>query len=262
MNDNTTSIYLTLSGDDISPRNVRMNTLFGVLRGLEGALEAMAKELGVEFDPNEAIITPGEFEESSLGIPTALNPRATDSLHYIDRAFYSDNTDVLPPVVRSELRTMQSALGERGIELELSGRGLHGVSLTKDTPPIKAPADDSLEMSSHAVVYGICMRVNRTTRDARIELHDGTGCTITALSDKQLQKLMKETGEDLDQVYRIEGKATWSMDDYRISKIDVIAIESVQRDAGELFDALRQATGETFEDVDPIDYRRVRSSRR
>jgi hypothetical protein len=65
---------------------------------------------------------------------------------------------------------------------------------------------------------------------------------------------MEETGEDLDQVFRIEGQATWSLDDYHINKTKVTAIESVERNAGELFGALREATEHSFDDVDPIDY--------
>ncbi|MFU8806087.1 MAG: hypothetical protein ACNA8W_19905 [Bradymonadaceae bacterium] len=106
-------------------------------------------------------------------------------------------------------------------------------------------------MTSHAAVYGICMRVNRSARDARIELHDGTGCTLKGLSNEQIQKLMKETGENLDQIYRVAGEAIWSLDDYRIREIEVSSIESVKRDAGELFAALRNATGEDFEHIDP-----------
>lgn len=95
MADDTKSIHLKLSGDDISPTNVRMATLFGVLGGLERAIEAMAEEMGVEFGPNEAILIPGQLAASSLGIPATLKRRAEDPLRRIDSAFYADEVAAL-----------------------------------------------------------------------------------------------------------------------------------------------------------------------
>jgi hypothetical protein len=189
MADDSNSIYLKLSGDDISPKNVRISTLFGILGGLERAIEAMAEEMGVEFEENESIIIPGQLQESSLNIPGTINRKARDPLRHIDRAFYADELSDLPSTVRSELRSIQSTLGKRGVRLEMAGEdvGLHGVALTADAPHIEASADDSDEMTSHAVVYGVYMRVNRTTNDARIELHDGSGCTIEDLTECMIQ---------------------------------------------------------------------------
>lgn len=254
MTDDTSTIYLKLSGDDISPTNVRMRTLFGILGGLEGAIVAMAEDMGVEFDENEAIIIPGELEESSLGIPGALNLKAEEPLRHIDRALYAEEVGGLPLQVRSELTCIQSTLSERGVDLEISGDGLRGVFLAEDTPHIEEPSEGSDKMTSHAVVYGVCMRVNRSRRDAAIELHDGQNCTLKSLTDQQLKQLMKETGDDFDQVFRIEGQAKWSLDDYRISEVEVTSIESVDRNAGELFGALREATANAFDEVDAIDY--------
>ncbi len=256
MADDPTYFCLELSGDDISPENVRMSTLFGVLGGLERAIEAMAGEMGVQLDENEAIIIPGELAEASLVIPGLLNRKAKEALRSIDHAFYADEVGNLPATVRSELRGIQSTLERRSVRLEMSstGLGLHGVALTADSPHIEEHSEENDRMISHAVVYGVCMRVNRSRKDAAIELHDGQNCTLKGLTDQQLKKLMQETGDDFDQVFRIEGQATWSLDDYRIGEIDVASIESVERNAGELFGALRKATGNSFDGVDPIGY--------
>lgn len=256
MADDTTSIYLELSGSGLSPQRVRMRTLFGVLGGLEAALEAMAEELGVEFDEHESIITPQMLEESSVGIPTTLNRRAKDALARIDRAFYAEKLETLPSQVRSELRGIQTTLGQRGATLRMRSDklGLHGFSLTEDTPVLPKSEDESLEMTSHAVVYGVCTRVNRKKNDASIDLHDGQNCKLENLSSEHFQMLMTSAGERPDQVFRVEGQATWEIDDYRITRIEVTSIQTVERDAGELFDNLREATGDEFAAIDPTDY--------
>lgn len=254
--DSISSIYLKLSGDQITPTNVRMGMLFGVLGGLERAIEAMAEDLGIEFDENEAILVPERIEKSSLGISGVINHKARDPLQHIDRAFYAHEIETLPSSVRSEFQDIQSTLASRSVKMEMRSKnlGLHGLILTEDKPHIPKTPEDNDEMTSHAVVYGTCIRVNRTNSDARIELHDGTGCTIKGLTDDHIRTLMKKTGENLEQVYRIEGQATWSLGNYRISQIDVVSIQSVERNAKELFSALRKATGDTFDDLDPIDY--------
>lgn len=256
MADDTTLLHIKLSGGGISPANVRMDTLYGVLGGLERAIEAMAKTMGVAFDKYEAIVTPGALKNSSLAIPTTLNFKAHTSLREIDRAFYTDEIDRLPALVRAELLTLQFTLGQRGVTLEMTSSevGLHGITLAKDSPHISASDEETLEMTSPAVVYGVCMRINRGTKDAAIKLHDGTSCTLKNLTDEHIQKLMKQTGENLDQVYRIEGQATWNMNDYRIRDIIVVSINPIERDAGELFSSLREVSGNTFDDMDPVDY--------
>ncbi len=256
MADDTKSIYLELTGDDISPTNVRMSTVFGVLGGLERAIEAVADEMGLEFDENEAIIIPSRFEESSLGICNELNQKAIEPVRHIDHACHTGELDTLPSKARSGLKDVQSTLGRRGVRLDITGEslGLHGVSLTEDTPHIEETVEEIETMTSHAVVYGVCMRVNRSRRDAAINLHDGQNCTLKDLTDQHLQKLMQKTGDDFDQVFRIEGRASWSLDDYRIREIEVSSIDSVERDADELFGALRDETGGAFDDVDPIGY--------
>ncbi|MFU8806086.1 MAG: hypothetical protein ACNA8W_19900, partial [Bradymonadaceae bacterium] len=86
----------------------------------ERAIEAMANSMGIEFDENEAIIVPGNLEESSLGIQGFVTEKANDPLRSIDQAFYADQVALLPAGVRAEFLDMQTTLGRRGISLEMT----------------------------------------------------------------------------------------------------------------------------------------------
>lgn len=249
--------YLRLTGDDISPENTRIRTLFGVLRALEGAIEAMATELDIEFGEHEAILIPATPEASSLDIPGRFNHKAVEPMRRIDLLFYREETENFSAPVASEFGEMQRALASRGLtaSVESEDIGLHGVTITGATPEIaEATPEETEPMTSHTVVYGVCMRVNRKRRDASVQLHDGTNCTVKGLDDDQLQLLLKATGEDLDQVFRLEGQAAWHLDDYGVSEIRPSDIRPVTRDAGKLFDELRELVGDDYEDVDPIEY--------
>lgn len=259
--------YLRLTGDDISPENARIETLYGVLSALERAIEAMSTELGIEFDEHEAIIIPSAPEASSLGLPGRVNHKAVSPLQHIDRAFYHAETEMLPASVAAEISEMQGTLAPRGLtaSIESDDMGLHGVTVTEDTPDISTSEDDELSpMTSHAVVYGICTRVNRDYRDATVRLHDDSICRVKELSDAQFQLLMSKAGDDLDQVFRLEGPAKWHVDDYRIFEIAPSDIQPVTRDAGALFDELAEVVGDDFEaitaDFENIDVRGVLES--
>lgn len=126
--------------------------------------------------------------------------------------------------------------------------------MSADEPDIPDPEADDIEMTSHAVVFGICVRVNRNRHDAAVRLHDGETCRLEDLSDGQIQELMSGTGRDLEQVYRIEGEAAWRVEDYRIRRLEVSSMKRVERDAEKFFDALRESGADRFEDVDPIEY--------
>lgn len=249
--------YLRLSGDDISPENTRIDTIYGVLGALERAVEAMGEELDIEFDDHEAIIIPLAPESSSFGLPNRVNHKAVEPLRHIDKAFYREETEILPDPVAGEIETMQSELAPRGLEasIESDDIDLHGVTITQDTPRIVSPEDEELEpMTSHAVIYGICTRVNRDYRDATIRLRDDSRCKVKDLDDEQFQTLMAEAGDDLDQVFRLEGRGKWNVDDYQIFEINPSEIRPVTRDAGKLFDELKSAVGDEYDDVDPVEH--------
>jgi hypothetical protein len=242
---------------------VRISTLFEVVGGFDRALEAMGAELGIKLDDNETIIVPASVEESSLAFRGQLNPRFEAALGEVDRAFRSDDFAALPSSVRSEFRDVQKALGRRGATLDVTSDDitLHGVEFTGDYPDLSDKTDDIAEMTSHAVVYGICTRVNRTRTDAALALHDGSSCTLKDLTEDQLKLLMAATGEDFDQAFRAEGEATWNVEDYRITKMNVSNIRKIKRNAADLFDGLREITDGAYDDVDVFeDMKNVRAS--
>lgn len=254
MTDAAESIDIRLVGGGISPTKVRIETLFGVLGALEAAIENMAEHLGVEFEDHEFIVRPdGYFQESSLLIQSQINPKAAKPLQEIDRAFFEDDVDNLPDNVRARFLELQGVLARRGCDLELSGTSLRGLKITKDMPSIKSPTD-RLEMTSNAVVYGVCTRINRAKRDARLDTFDGHGCTLTGLNDNHVRVLMRGTGENLEQVYRIQGEATWKLGTYRVTKMTVSSIELVQSNAEEFFEFLQKSISDSFDNVDPIAY--------
>ncbi|MFB6262275.1 MAG: hypothetical protein ABEL76_01430 [Bradymonadaceae bacterium] len=256
MADRLTDIYLELSGDDVSPRTVRVRTLLRILGGLESALVKMGEEMEVEFGEHEALLMPKSFERSSLAVRSDVSPRARKPLERIDEAVHGGNTADLPPDVNEQLGEVQSAVGERGATLDIRGDELElqGMSITEDTPVVESSEEDVEERTSHGVVYGECIRINRSRGDAAILLHDGARCRLTGLDDEQLRTLMRGSGDDLEQIYRIEGRATWNVADYQITSMDPVSIDPIERDAGALFDGLREATNGNFDETNPVEY--------
>ncbi|MFB6352388.1 MAG: hypothetical protein ABEN55_03570, partial [Bradymonadaceae bacterium] len=245
-----------LTGEDVSPETVRTAPMYRILASLEAALEEMGREIGLEFDEREALIIPtGGYEDSSLGLPGRVRRRAQEPLDRIGGAFQAEEAE-LPGGVRSPLRDVQATLGDREASLDVESQTAdwQSFSMSEDAPVIPKPQDEVVERTSHGVVYGICMRVNRSRPDATVVLHDGTKCKVKPIDDEQVQALMAGTGADLEQVFRIEGEATWNVDDYRITEIDPVTIEPVERNAGEFFDELRDATDGAFDDTDPVEF--------
>ena len=256
MGEEATDIYLKLSGEDVSPETVRWETMYRIFGGLESAVEAMAFEVGLEIGEDEALIIPETIERSSFGLSGRINERVRKPLRQLGGAFGAGAVDELPAPVRDSLRDVQGALGDRGANLEVTSDAgtFEGFTLTEDRPVIPEPQSEVQERTSQGVVYGICMRVNRTRKDATVVLQDGSKCRVEPLDDAQIQTLMTGTGADLGQVFRIEGEATWNVDDYRITAIKPVSIDAVERDAGKFFDELRDATDGAFDDTDPVDY--------
>jgi len=256
MGDDNHDIYLTLTGDDVSPETVRWHTLDSVVGGFDSALETMAAQMDREFKEREALIIPKVFERSSVRVAADVNRRAEDPLHQIDRAFQSGDISDLPGPVRDDLGSVQATVESRDAAVKMTGDevDLNGISIAGNSPVIPPDEEEVSERTSHGVVYGICMRVNRTRNDATVVLHDGTKCSLEPLDDGQVQMLMKRTGENLEQVFRVEGEASWNPDDYKITKIAPVTIEPVERDAGTFFDELRDVTDGAFDDTDPIEY--------
>ncbi len=255
MNDNQKTILLRLSGDEISPTNVRIDTLFQVLAGLEQVIIAMAGEMGLQFDEHEAIIIPGPLSASSLGVEAHLNQDALAPLNAIDEAFHNDRLPSLPDEVHEGFRKIQRGIKGRDLHLDIQSEALslNGFSITAVEPQF---ASDTMtdEITSHAVVYGTCMRVNRERRDATIQLHNGQKCTLKSLEDHQIRELLRGAGQDLNQTFRVDGQATWSLTDYQIKDIHAESIEAVERNVRELFSGLRETADESVDDLDPILY--------
>lgn len=251
-------IAFTLEGENIAPETVRVSTILRILGEFEQAIEAAAEESGTEFDQHEALLVPERFEHSSYRMRGRVMPRAATPVVQIGTALRAKTTEKLNPRTRDRLRDIQRELGNReaSLRVETTDENASEFSMTQYAPVI-APGDESPETrTSHSVVYGVCLRINRNRRDATVRLHDDSKTKLTGLDDNQIQRLMKAAGEDLDQVFRIEGTATWQIDDYTIDSIAPSSIQTVNTDSGELFDELRRATDNQFDDTHTEDFMR------
>ena len=117
--------------------------------------------------------------------------------------------------------------------------------------PVPEPAEPGT-LSGQTVTYGKCLWVNGEKMQAGFDLRDASETRLTVrLSGEEMAENL---GAGLFRIWKLEGKATWRITDWKITALQLAVATQIEADSEALFKQLADESDGQWNDVDAIGF--------
>lgn len=235
----------------VSPETVNVDELMAVIGELQLALFEMARSEGVALDgPYFSLV--GISEGSHLS-QVALSESAVVPMRIISGAVAERGSTSLPRAVQEKLHKIDSYARRKSWSFHVQGKqGLEDIRFEiSRANPISKPKPPS-KIAGQTTTYGKCLWVNGDKKQAGFDLL-GHG-TPRLVVNVPTEELIIRLGTGMYEVWRLEGKATWDAETWKITSLVLSDAVLLNPDNDNLFERLAKSSEGQWDDVNAVSF--------
>lgn len=249
-------VHVSITGAEVSPEQVPIKDLVGILTRLDRAISTYAAAKRIDLPEGTSVslvdIKPGS-ECLVFSVPEPLIGVVANISTAVGQRQFGD----LPEETYGELYALSQAVSARGWDLEIREDQEHGIQPARfgAGEPLGAPHAPTF-VKGTTTVYGRCLRVGGVQPKAEVRLPNGKLMHVD-LSEEVAKELAARLYEEVV----LEGTATWETSTWEIQDFRVNQVTRFQKtDPVLAFKELAEASGDAWDGVDAVDF--VRGLRR
>lgn len=238
-------LALSIGGEGVTPRAIRLRDLIELLSDLERALMATAGASAKlrKIDPDEFSISLVGLEAQLAQLHLSTSNRIQAAANRISEAIDKKSSIELPQVAAESITEMHRRASLRKWSITIN----NGSFSSTMTPT--APVFSDALITGTTSILGTVFSVGGRRPTAKIDIEGGG--TITASVDRATAKLLA------GMLYRtvvLEGEAAWYAKSLELRRFKVRSVgkfDDERANAHDAFAELRRISGDTWEGVDP-----------
>lgn len=236
------------TGEDISPGTLSVSDLLKLLAPLEAAITATSKD-DLQGRPALALVGTARTASADLG----LRSYAGAAVAEVTAAIAEKDWRRLPHEAQTKLHAFSKAIGGRGWRCMFQPNGTPGIREAEISPQHPVPQPATARVEELTTTYGVLTAVGGADPTKWGHLQPIDGAELVHL--KFDEQMAKQLADRLFEEVGLEGIATWDTASWSIVSFQVERLLPYRAtDARTAFDELREAVGDAFDDVDPLEY--------
>lgn len=247
---NRHQVYVAITGAQVSPEQVSLKELVGILSRLDRAIVsyAAAQQIDLSEDASVSLV---HIESGSECLVFSVPDPLVGVVAGISKAVGERQYGELPAETYEELYALSQAVSLRGWDLEIKEDNARGIQYARfgAKEPLDAPYAPAF-VKGTTTVYGQCLRVGGVHPKAELRLPSGKLMHVD-LSEQVAKELATRLYEEV----ALEGAATWDTATWEILEFRVSQVTAFQKtDPVLAFKELAEAAHGAWDTVDAVDF--------
>ncbi len=244
-----TTVEILLSGEGMSPGNVRSKEIAEVIESVEDMIASMVIRDHPEIRKETIVIGLKSIREGSIGLEFSPNliELTLPATRIITKSITKDDFSMLPSGVVNSLRKLSSFTRRYKCNASFFIQNGKPEELATITPETKIP--DIYPLSGETTIYGEITRVGGA--EPKIQFKTLDNQIIYCSTNKAIAK---KAGSKLYTKVELQGRAEWNSETLKIENFQVMDISSYEEiPLSEAFEELAGLIGDSFDKIKDVD---------